>query len=149
MRSHNNTVSAVAFSPDGKSVVSGSWDCTVRLWDAVTGAVLRILTGHPYEISAVIFSADGNSIGSVSWHQVIAWDSVTGTTLAKHGGIFSEANFFPTGIFIQGKLVTKSWIQQDGKNIIWLPPLYRTTHRWLKGGIVVLAKASGHIFILK
>jgi WD40 repeat protein len=49
----------VAFSPDGKQVMSGSADRTVRLWDAATGAPLQTLDGHTSYISSVAFSPDG------------------------------------------------------------------------------------------
>jgi WD40 repeat protein len=38
---HVSAVSSVAFSPDGISVLSGSYDNTIRLWDAATGTLLR------------------------------------------------------------------------------------------------------------
>jgi WD40 repeat protein len=50
----------VAFSPDGKQVVSGSRDKTVRLWDAATGAALQTLEGHSSSVTSVAFSPDGN-----------------------------------------------------------------------------------------
>jgi WD40 repeat protein len=50
---------SVAFSPDGKQVVSGSDDNTVRLWDAATGAALQTLEGHTSRVTSVAFSPDG------------------------------------------------------------------------------------------
>jgi WD40 repeat protein len=50
----------VAFSPDGKQVVSGSDDNTVRIWDAVTGAALHMLEAHSGSVRSVAFSPDGN-----------------------------------------------------------------------------------------
>jgi WD40 repeat protein len=46
LKGHSGSVSSVAFSPDGKLVVSASYDKTIRLWDAVTGAALQTLKGH-------------------------------------------------------------------------------------------------------
>jgi len=59
-------VYSVAFSPDGKQIVSGSDDKTVRLWDSASGKVLRELQGHTDWVSSVAFSRDGKQIVSGS-----------------------------------------------------------------------------------
>jgi len=43
---HEGPVTSVAVTPDGRHVVSGSWDNTVRLWDLATGQEVRQFTGH-------------------------------------------------------------------------------------------------------
>jgi WD40 repeat protein len=48
----------VAYAPNGKQVVSGSYDKTLRLWDVATGAVLQTLEGHSNSVSSVTFSQD-------------------------------------------------------------------------------------------
>ena len=53
LEGHSSDVNTVAFSPDGKSVASGSGDSTVRLWDAGTGAALQTLEGHSSYVSTV------------------------------------------------------------------------------------------------
>ena len=51
----------MAFSPDGKTVLTGSRDQTARLWDAATGMPLGPAIPHPAQIVAVAFSPDGKS----------------------------------------------------------------------------------------
>ena len=80
----------MAFSPDGKQVVLGSSDRTVRLWDSVTGAALQTLEGHSGWVNSVAFSPDGKQVVSGSSDQTVRlWDSVTGAalqTLEGHSG---------------------------------------------------------------
>src|SRR6476469_9264735 len=43
---HSSPVYSVAISPDSKTIVSGSWDNTIKVWDILTGECLRTLAGH-------------------------------------------------------------------------------------------------------
>jgi WD40 repeat protein len=58
---HTGTLSAVAFSPDGRLLATASHDKTARLWDPATGACLHSLTGHTDVLNAVAFSPDGRA----------------------------------------------------------------------------------------
>jgi len=61
------SVKSVAFSPDGTRIVSGSFDRSVRVWDALTGVELTSLNGHTSGINSVAFSLDGIRIVSGSF----------------------------------------------------------------------------------
>ena len=68
---------SVAFSPDGKRIVSASRDNTLRLWDVHTGqSIGEPLQGHQSPVLSVAFSPDGNRIISASWDQTLRlWDA--------------------------------------------------------------------------
>ncbi|CAG7855300.1 WD repeat-containing protein 5B [Serendipita indica DSM 11827] len=103
LRGHTGAVTALAFSPDGLRIVSGSWDDTIRLWDAETGQSLgEPLRGHTGEVSAVAFSPDGSRIVSGLWdHTIRLWDAETGQSLGEplrgHTGEVSAVAFSPDG----------------------------------------------------
>jgi WD40 repeat protein len=73
-------VQSVAFSPDGRRIVSGSADRTLRLWEATTGQpVGKPLQGHRSALKAVAFSPDGRHIFSVSVdNTVLIWTTAKG-----------------------------------------------------------------------
>jgi WD40 repeat protein len=107
---HTGYVSSVAFSPDGSTLASGSWDNTIKLWNVATGGLLRTLTGHTKGVSSVAFSPDGMTLASGSYddNTIRLWNVATGSllrTLTGHTGYVSSVAFSPDGT----TLASGSW----------------------------------------
>jgi eukaryotic-like serine/threonine-protein kinase len=73
-RGHDNGVQALAWSPDGKRIASGSWDTTVQVWNATTGQHLFTYRGHADIVGALAWSPDGERIASVD-DQLRVWQA--------------------------------------------------------------------------
>ena len=79
---HTRSVRAVAVSLSGKLIVSGSYDKSVRVWDASTGDELKVLKGHRDFVTSVAFSPDGKQIVSgAEDFSVRVWDASAGKEL--------------------------------------------------------------------
>jgi WD40 repeat protein len=77
---HTHNIMSVAFSPDGKTLVTVSADTTVRLWDTLTGQPRGApLEGHTRWVDHVAFSPDGKTFASSSQDALRLWDAATGT----------------------------------------------------------------------
>ncbi len=96
---HSQAVASVAFSPDGKTALSGSFDHTARLWDLATGREIRKLEGHSKEVTSVAFSPDGKTALSGSADCTVRlWDLATGREIRKlegHSGVVLSVAFSP------------------------------------------------------
>jgi WD40 repeat protein len=95
------TINALAFSPDGKFLVSGGADTAIRVWDVATGKEVRTLVGHTDEVNGFAFSPDGMLLTSASDDKTIRiWDFDRGTTirvLSGHTAPVTSVVFSPDG----------------------------------------------------
>ena len=74
----------MAYSPDGKTLASGSGDKTIKLWDVATGKEQATLKGHTDWVTSVAFSPDGKTLASGSEDKTIKlWDVATGKQADK------------------------------------------------------------------
>jgi WD40 repeat protein len=119
LRGHTAWVSSLAFSPDGKRIVTGSLDNTAKVWDTLTGQVKLTLQGHTGPLTSVAFSPDGTRVVSGSADGTVRlWDTETGVlklTLKGHTAPVNGVGFSPDGT----RIVSES---NDGTVKIWEAP---------------------------
>ncbi|MBN1139102.1 MAG: hypothetical protein JXM73_21155 [Anaerolineae bacterium] len=76
---HTLLVQAIAITPDGQRVVTGSSDKTLRVWNLETGEMLRVLRGHQGKVCGVVTTPDGTRAVSASTDGTLrVWDLETG-----------------------------------------------------------------------
>jgi len=101
LRGHERWVTSVSFSPDSRQIATGSWDRTVRVWDAESGAELAVLRGHERAVTSVSVSPDGRRIASCSDDKTLrVWDAESGAELAVlrgHEHWICSVSFSPDG----------------------------------------------------
>ena len=109
-------VNAVAYSPDGTRIASGSFDGTLTVWDAATGAELATRTGYTFQVRAVAYSPDGTRIVTGPDENTLkVWDAASLAelaTLTGHTGGISAVAYSPDGT----RIVSGSY---DGTVKIW------------------------------
>jgi WD40 repeat protein len=92
---HRHFVSSCSFAPGGATILSGSLDCTLKLWSATTGQHLRTLAGHSDFVTSCSFSPSGHAIYSASIDgTLMMWTAATG----QQDGIIEKCSNAPCSI---------------------------------------------------
>jgi len=128
LRGHQDGVTSLALSPDGKRIISGSLDKTIKVWAVETGNELMTLQGHKEFVNSVAVSPDGRRIASGSADKTIrVWDIGTGTELMTiatgHEEEVSNVAFSPDGkLIVAGSSggSIKVWDASNGTEIATL-----------------------------
>ena len=82
LEGHTAPITAIAWTPNGKTVASASADKTVRVWDAQKGELLKKLEGHTEAVSVLSWAPSGKQLASGSHDKSVRlWDTVTGKSL--------------------------------------------------------------------
>jgi WD40 repeat protein len=114
---HRDYVTSVALSPDARQVLTGSFDRTMRLWDATSGQIIRVFVGHTRGVRGVTFSPDGKQALSVSEDRTMRlWDLASGRELARFtttGGQLSSVALDASGTR------AISGAEKDGTLLVW------------------------------
>ncbi|HLJ93412.1 MAG TPA: protein kinase [Gemmataceae bacterium] len=135
---HGNSVVAVAFSPNGKLVLTGSSDKTARLWEADTGQLIGRPYQHPEAVSAVAFSPDGRAIlTGCADHMARLWQTSTGEPIGaplRHRG-----KVLAVAISADGKAMATGG--EDKTSRLWEITSWKPLYRSLKHAGSVQAAA--------
>jgi WD40 repeat protein len=161
---HKGTVSAVAYSPDGRLLGSASHDGTVKLWDAVTARELHTLTTHRGEVHTIAFSPDGMTLACGNQdHAITLWDvpSRKEKSILRAAGPVRSVTFSPDGKTLASGDAgdcLKLWDIATGKELASLPltipvdsvafspdgkTLASAGHHWIRGHRVTLWALDG------
>lgn len=85
--------SNIAYSPDGKIVLSGNWDGTVRLWDITSARLIKEFKGHKGRIVTVAFSPDGKTIATGGNDGTVKlWDVATSSVIRQFTDYYGSRN---------------------------------------------------------
>lgn len=122
---HADRVRSVRFSPDGRRVVTASYDHTARIWDAGTGREILQLIGHTDGVLCAAYSADGRYIITASVDKSARiWDAATGREILRltgHTDRVQSAAFSPDGRRVataSHDRTARTWDAATGKQVV-------------------------------
>jgi WD40 repeat protein len=152
---HIGRVFAVAFTPDGKKLVSAGEDRRPIVWDVATGQKLRELREHKAAVRALAISDDGRWVATAAGDEVNVWTldgKLVHTLFFDRSATLTTVAFSPQAAYVEagaddGTLL--SWDIQTGQGISWrkLPTaITAIAHSPRDGALVVAAASQVEIF---
>ena len=123
---HKRAVTSLAFSADGRRLLSGSQDTMLRLWDVAEGRQLQVFPGHDAEVQGVALSRDGKSALSGSTDKTLAlWNVETGKLVRRfteHTAAVRSVAFSPDGRFVFSGAedrTVRRWNLETGESLLF------------------------------
>jgi RNA polymerase sigma factor (sigma-70 family) len=154
---HDGGITALAFTPDGRVILSGSDDGTLRVWDAETGRGVRELPGHPGGVTGVAVTPDGRAVLSGGFDaRLLLQDWQTGKEL-RHLVLVPKDKLSPNvsygprlGLAADGRTAVAQIGTIDGGSLlhVWEPDTGRVPVRRAERSRVDLAAFSPDARIL-
>ena len=136
LRGHEQRVNDAAVSPDGRRVLTCSWDSTVRLWDFNTGKQISCFREHKDFVQVVAFHPNGRIAASAGADRVIRlWDVDRGTVLHRlqgHSFTVFDLAFSLDGAWLvsgSGDNTVRLWDTASGKQIRKFGSLFGLRHK--------------------